>query len=258
MRNYIALLLCLAMFKAIAQPAVNDTVNDFTIVDIHGQSHHLYSYLEEGKYVCIDFFGTTCDQCQELVPVLSHVYQSYGCNQSQVVFLAIDLLHFDGELEIFEEEYGGIYPMISGKNGGGEQVYHDWQIQYWPQLVLINPDKVLVSNMHPINPIIIDSVFSSHQILLDSCDANGIEDHLLNQKNIAVSPNPAKDMLYIDLHKLPISEIEYKLYNSRGNMLSKGCCETHFSLDVSNYATGLYVIEISNNNSSYHQKIMIY
>ncbi len=31
---------------------------DFTVKDIDGKEHHLYSYLEAGKWVLIDFWAT--------------------------------------------------------------------------------------------------------------------------------------------------------------------------------------------------------
>ena len=42
-----------------AQLVVGDTVTDFTIVDVHNNEHNLFNYLENGKYVCVDFFGST-------------------------------------------------------------------------------------------------------------------------------------------------------------------------------------------------------
>lgn len=257
MRNYIVILLCLAILKAIAQPAVNDTVPDFTVVDVNGNTHQLYSYLEDGKYVCIDFFGTTCDQCRDLVPILSETYQSFGCNNSDVVVLAIDLLHYDGQVQDFEEEYGGVYPAVSGKNGGGEQVYNDWQIIYWPQLVLINPNKVLISNMSPINQIIIDSVLMNNNISKDSCHVNGIENQTLSKENISIFPNPVSDIVHIDFDLIPSSKMNYRLYNTTGKVVLSGFCEAPFSLDLSQFINGLYLIEISDNRSSYYQKILI-
>lgn len=31
---------------------------DFTVKDVDGNEHHLYSYLEDGKWVLIDFWAT--------------------------------------------------------------------------------------------------------------------------------------------------------------------------------------------------------
>ena len=257
MKNYLIIVLCFAILKGIAQPAVNDTVPDFSIVDVNGNTHQLYSYLEEGKYVCIDFFGTTCAQCKDIVPILSQTYKSYGCNQSKLVILAIDLLHYDGEVQAFEEEYGGIYPAISGKNGGGDQVYNDWGIQYWPQLVLINPDKVMVSNISPISHLAIDSVLLSHQILKDSCSTNGLDEQFLQQEKISAFPNPTSGILNVELNNFPKSDLKYHLYNSMGSIVLSNPCSNSFSMDLSMFDCGVYFIEIINNGVSYRKKIII-
>lgn len=35
-----------------------DEAVDFTATDTHGQSHHLFAYLDAGKYVMLDFAST--------------------------------------------------------------------------------------------------------------------------------------------------------------------------------------------------------
>ncbi len=256
MKHYFLILFCFVIANSFAQPALNDTVPDFNVVDVHGDSHHLYSYLEEGKFVCIDFYGTTCDQCRELVPIISDVYKSYGCNESQLVVLAIDLLHFDGEVQAFEEEYGGIYPAVSGKNGGGEQVYSDWQIQYWPQLVLINPERVLVSNIHPISPVLIDSVLQHHQILKDSCNANGVNSLLLKDY-VSVYPNPSTNFLNIEVAEQYPSKMEIKLFNPLGKIVLETSFQKRYSLNTSNYTKGVYILEIECDGKRAYEKIII-
>ncbi|MGB3947563.1 MAG: hypothetical protein WBM13_06245, partial [Bacteroidia bacterium] len=59
------LTLCLTFFIALA---VNSQVSittapDFTVTDTEGHTHNLYTILNSGKYVCVDFFFTTCPPC---------------------------------------------------------------------------------------------------------------------------------------------------------------------------------------------------
>jgi cytochrome oxidase Cu insertion factor (SCO1/SenC/PrrC family) len=35
------------------------TAIDFTVTDTQGNQHHLFDYLNDGKYVVLDFFFTT-------------------------------------------------------------------------------------------------------------------------------------------------------------------------------------------------------
>ncbi len=48
---------------AYSQPSNGAIVPDFTVTDINGTSHNLYSYLNSGKTVVIDYFATWCSIC---------------------------------------------------------------------------------------------------------------------------------------------------------------------------------------------------
>jgi thiol-disulfide isomerase/thioredoxin len=52
---------CIGM--SYAQPTNGTVVPDFTVTDINGNSHNLYTYLNQGKTVFIDYFATWCSVC---------------------------------------------------------------------------------------------------------------------------------------------------------------------------------------------------
>ena len=62
------------------------TAVDFTATDVHGNSHNLFSYLNAGKYVLIDFFYTTCVPCQGAAPQVNASYENFGCNTQWCYF----------------------------------------------------------------------------------------------------------------------------------------------------------------------------
>ena len=56
--------ICTALFLALSGVAqIGNPAPDFTVTDTHGEEHNLYSYLENGKVVVLDFFYTTCTPC---------------------------------------------------------------------------------------------------------------------------------------------------------------------------------------------------
>ena len=55
---YCLIIIVLLAFYLNAQTPLTTAV-DFTATDVHGTTHNLFTYLDAGKYVLIDFFYTT-------------------------------------------------------------------------------------------------------------------------------------------------------------------------------------------------------
>ena len=54
-------------FSQVGGFSVGQTVSDFTVTDVHGNTHTLSSITASGQWVLIDFFFTTCPPCQSTV-----------------------------------------------------------------------------------------------------------------------------------------------------------------------------------------------
>lgn len=130
-------------FSGFSQKAVPD----FTICDIYGHTHNLFTdYLNNGQYVFIDFFSVGCQSCQELSPVLDTVYREFGCNDGDVVFLGIDGYYDDPHVFEFTQDYNMTFPAVSGNEGGGNQVFTNYDINYTPQKILIDPTGKVIAD----------------------------------------------------------------------------------------------------------------
>ena len=116
---------------------------DFTSVDVHGDSHTLFNYLDSGKYVVLDFFFTTCGPCINSVPTINDAFTAFGCNTGEVIFLSIDNGDTDAEVIQYEADYGCLPPAISGDEGGGDSINSAYGIGAYPTVVLIAPDKTI-------------------------------------------------------------------------------------------------------------------
>jgi len=207
--------------------------------------------------VCIDFFGVDCVPCIALGPVFNQTFTNYGCNQSDVIILAINMLNNDAAVAAFEQQYGGLYPAVSGIEGGGEAVYYDWQIQFWPQLLLIHPNLTLVAKIDPINLAGIDSVFNAHDIQPDTCNSSGIAQHHLNPDCISVFPNPSDGRVLIDFKDIPAKELKYKVYNSIGNLVKAGSIGNKNFIDISACGSGIFIIQFWHDETIVTKKILI-
>ena len=141
---------------------------DFTSVDIHGDSHTLFNYLDSGKYVVLDFFFTTCGPCINSVPTINDAFTAFGCNTGEVIFLSIDNGDTDAEVIQYEADYGCLPPAISGDEGGGDSINSAYGIGAYPTVVLIAPDKtILEQDIWPVSGL--EAALLNANISQNSC-----------------------------------------------------------------------------------------
>ena len=125
------LLLSLTLVGLNAQTSLTTAV-DFTVTDVHGNTHNLFTYLDDGKHVIVDFFFTTCGPCIASVPILNQAYTDYGCNTGDIIFLSIDNGDSDAQVLQYENDYGALLPAASGNDGGGNAVDNAYGISAYP------------------------------------------------------------------------------------------------------------------------------
>ena len=123
-----------------------DTAPDFTVKDLESNTHHLYEYLDAGKYVVVDFFTTSCGSCQTFAPLISSSYEYFGCNFGNVIYLGINWGSDNSAVMEFNNQWGAIYPSASGLNGGGNAVVEAYEVISFPSVIIIAPDRSIVNN----------------------------------------------------------------------------------------------------------------
>ena len=90
-------------------------------------------------------------------------------------------------------------------------------------------------------------------IVVDAC--NGIADNQ-NTLNCTVYPNPASDILNIDLPNVPNADVQ--IFNTTGQLMIAQKATATTSINVSDFAKGLYYVSITADEKSYLQKIIVY
>ena len=155
MRKFLLTIIVSVLTVLFTQAQTNlTTAVDFTVTDIHGNTHNLFNYLDNGKHVIVDFFFTTCPPCIASVPTLNQAYTDYGCNTGDIIFLSIDNGDSDAEVTQYETDYGGFLPSASGNDGGGNAVNSAYGIGAYPTVVLIAPDRtILEQDIYPVSDI---------------------------------------------------------------------------------------------------------
>ena len=206
----LTLVLALGLLSANAQTNLTTAV-DFTVTDVHGEIHNLFSILDGGQHVILDFFFTTCGPCIASVPTLNQSFTDYGCNLGEVFYISIDAGDTDAEVLQYEYDYGGLLPAVSGIDGGGDAVNSTYGIGAYPTVVLIAPDYTIIEqDIYPVTNI--TTVLPNAGLNMASCNIVSIEElsvetvinskkyDLLGRELIKVS----KGTLYIQNKQLKI------------------------------------------------------
>jgi cytochrome oxidase Cu insertion factor (SCO1/SenC/PrrC family) len=231
-----------------AQTTLTNAV-DFTVTDVDGNQHNLFSILQGGQYVCIDFFFTTCPPCQATVPYFKQTFQNYGCNTQDVFFISVDYGDTDAECIQYENTYlGGPagFPVVSGTEGGGDAVCTAYGIGAYPTYILIAPNQSIVEqDMWPISSAAsFDPYFSSHQLAYQPCLSGISEAAYVSSNTINVFPNPASDQLTVNSNEAIVT---LNVMDASGRIVftQQPADQTkQLTIDVAEFAAGMYTIEV--------------
>lgn len=232
-----------------AQTPLDEAV-DFTAKDVHGTQHHLFDILDnQGKYVLIDFFSVTCGPCQTMAPKIDRVYSYFGNNEMDLFVVAIDK-SFNNQMVLdFEEEYDTHYPAISGLDGKGFQIFEDFQIPYYPSLILIAPDHSIVEQAIPIP--------NSAQELIDLLEGTyGLQavsvDEVENQRAFNIYPNPATNYFVLEppFNQSVESLIVYSITGKEVLRLNSFSGSNNIQVNIENLKKGMYLVSVEYSDGS--------
>ena len=144
----------------------------------------------------------------------------------------------------FMEDYNLHYPLVSGIDGAGKQVFTDFKIPYTPALILIAPDHTIVEQAIPYNQTSqgIIEVLETYNL-----SVSAVNDDLSTVKtDFTFFPNPVENQLNI---RTSINENikQIKIYQLTGQeILSKSYSNTSVenTLDVSFLNKGIYLLSV--------------
>lgn len=219
-------------FGQIQNYSVGATVSDFTVTDVHGNTHQLSAITGSGKWVVIDFFFTTCPPCQSTVPYFSELHEKYGCNEGDLFCISMDTGDSDADVLAFESTYstvGGFSPApaVSGIDGGGNAVNTNFGPAAYPTYCLIDPTmKIRNLDIWPISSVAsFESAFTSAGFspTVMSCGLS-LEENQAALNNAILFPNPATNQTTVQVNLEASASVTIDVYNLLGQKV--------YSIDV--------------------------
>ena len=242
MKNIITFLFLFLIFspKSDAQ-----TASDFTVTTITGETFNLYEKLDEGKYVFLDFYFTTCQPCINMIPDMNAIFETYGCNNSdEVYFMSIDYGDTDADVIQFKDDYGSKLPSASGVEGGGNDVADAYSVEFAPHLMLISPERQIVANIigsseESMTTALEDKLISPNP---EACSVVSSVTDVFTEK-LNVYPNPANDNLILSWMNADIKVVE--IHNIFGRKVMRSMvngAEGNAVLTIDNLPTGAYIL----------------
>jgi thiol-disulfide isomerase/thioredoxin len=233
--------------------SVGETAPNFSATDTHGNSHDLYTYTSQGKYVLIDFFAYWCGPCMATAPKLDAFYKKYGCNALNVIVLGneSDPAGTLATLESFDSQAGingeDSYPTWIGTEGGST-IGNTFGPAAYPTIVLIGPDNKFISiDVWPISTVAdIEAAFPEGVLTPANCSV-GLEDTQLNF--LLVYPNPSSDVLNVKFGSSLTETITAEIYTLTGQLVSAQTFNQNGAqlqtIDIHSLANGNYLIRLN-------------
>lgn len=238
---------------------VGQNAPDFTVTDLHGHSHTLSSYA--GKWVIVDFFAYWCGPCAQISPIINEFYRKYGCNNYDIVVLALEGDGTTAQTQAFEDANGGDpnypTPTVSGLNGGGSSVHTTYGPAAYPTIVLIGPDgKFKNIDIWPISGVgtletAVSNAGGSAALVEHTCTLNVDE---LTVDAQSVFPNPTTGNATVNVHMPNSAVATVSVYSVSGELISTDTRSleggmNQVKLDLQSLKAGTYFVRIGTENS---------
>lgn len=237
----------LLSIAAIAQPT-GEIFPDFTYDDLDGNTHHLQSYLDEGKTVVIDVFATWCGPCQNSVPGIEELYNTYGQagDQSMVVLSFERDPDTDNEAQ-FIEQFDMESPVITEAT---DLIADTWNITYQPRYFVVCPDGTFMSQLSsPIN--------SNPQPLVDlanDCESiTGLVTSEIADGFDLINTNFESEVNYVSR----IERLEYTILDLTGSVVTGGNIPIgRGAIELSSLPQGMYLLQLNDGKSSLTKRLV--
>lgn len=229
MKKFYSLLASALLFAGAASAQIGATAPDFTLTDIDGNEHNLYTYLDAGKVVILDCSATWCPPCwtfheNHYLKSINDQYGPEGTDQVVVLFYEADpsttSADLDGSGSNTQGDWitGVDYPIIDPASAElSGSIY--WPLGY-PTINVISPeDKKIKADLFNNQVSDVDASLTS---MVETISAHfaagvGVEEETLS--NLSLYPNPASSVVNVNFTAAQQGELTIEVSNVLGQIV---------------------------------------
>ncbi|HCY46604.1 MAG TPA: hypothetical protein DHU89_07950 [Flavobacteriales bacterium] len=257
MKNLILACMFMASLGAFSQIDDGSIAPDFTLTDWYGETHNLYSYLNDGKTVFLEIFAAHCPSCwgyhqTERLKNMYNLYGPEGTDEVMVLALEYDQYNtvnaFTGIGEVWNTAgnwlEGTPYPQFNVE-GADREVFVDFNVTFYPVVYKICPDRItermststledeLYEEVQECEPLSIKKQIEIWSVYFEAVSRDVIVNSSAELRSLAI----------INLQGQLVKTID-SISNSR--------------IDVSELDNGIYLFEFKTEHGSVVEKLNLY
>lgn len=257
MKNLILVLTFAFSLNAIGQIDDGSIVPDFTLIDWYGETHNLYSYLNDGKTVFLEIFAAHCPSCWSYHQTerMKNMYNQYGPEGTdEVMVLALEydqyntVNAFTGVGEVWNTAgnwlEGTPYPQFNVE-GVDREVFIDYDVTFYPLVYKICPDRI-IERM---------STSSTEEQLYENVQACEPLSIIEETKDFNVYFDEISRRVIIDYSE---ELTALKVINIQGQLVKSIDTIPNSMIDVSELDNGVYLFEVKTKSGFFIKKLSLY
>jgi len=249
----------------------------YTGTDTDGNVFDLYTQLEAGQSVLLDFMASWCGPCEASTPEISEWIQVNGSGNGKVQAIAITTESTDSDAVMSGLNWNGgfyHYPKFAYDAENNTQYNHYATMNASngiPLFVLICPN---VNDPGHSEIIQMGAGYGAGMFLtgayntaLNGCasatyDVSGVEETVSKRINVSIFPNPAVDNANINLVLIENSNVSINMINALGQTvytteINNVNGAQNVQVNTSNLETGMYFVNVTINGNTTTERINV-